>query len=119
MVTASLGLPAELRGDAPWLLGGAKTLSYAVNMASQRWAQPAGADDVLWVSTDGYALEAPTSTLVWLRGEHAVDRAGRADRHPGRHHGPLAARPRWRAGLVAAPRRWCARRSWPPPTGPG
>ena len=67
VVTASLGLPADLRRDAPWLLGGAKTLSYAVNMASQRWAHATGADDVLWVSTDGYALEAPTSTLVWLR----------------------------------------------------
>jgi 4-amino-4-deoxychorismate lyase len=38
-------------------------------MASQRWAQAAGADDVLWVSSDGYALEAPTSTLVWLDGK--------------------------------------------------
>jgi 4-amino-4-deoxychorismate lyase len=68
LLTASLGLPADLRRAAPWLLGGAKTLSYAVNMASQRWAQAAGADDVLWISSDGYALEAPTSTLVWLDG---------------------------------------------------
>jgi 4-amino-4-deoxychorismate lyase len=67
-VTASLGLPAGLRPDAPWLLGGAKTLSYAVNMASLRWAQRVGADDVLWVSADGFALEAPTSTLLWLVG---------------------------------------------------
>jgi 4-amino-4-deoxychorismate lyase len=67
VVTASLGLPMLLRADAPWLLGGAKTLSYAVNMASLRWAQTQGADDVLWVSAEGYALEAPTSTLVWLR----------------------------------------------------
>jgi 4-amino-4-deoxychorismate lyase len=66
VVTASLGFPADLRERAPWLLGGAKTLSYAVNMASQRWAHSVGADDVLWVSTDGYVLEAPTSTLVWL-----------------------------------------------------
>jgi 4-amino-4-deoxychorismate lyase len=68
VVTAALGLPARLRQTSPWLLGGAKTLSYAVNMASQRWALESGADDVLWVSADGYALEAPTSTLVWLRG---------------------------------------------------
>jgi 4-amino-4-deoxychorismate lyase len=68
VLTASLGVPARLRSDAPWLLGGAKTLSYAVNMASQRWALERGADDVLWVSADGFALEAPTSTLVWLDG---------------------------------------------------
>jgi 4-amino-4-deoxychorismate lyase len=68
VVCASLGFPAALRRESPWLLGGAKTLSYAVNMASLRWAS-AGADDVLWVSSDGYALEAPTSTLVWLDGE--------------------------------------------------
>lgn len=68
VATASLGLPAGLRAEAPWLLGGAKTISYAVNMASLRWAQQAGADDVLWVSSDGFALEAPTSTLLWLAG---------------------------------------------------
>jgi 4-amino-4-deoxychorismate lyase len=50
------------------LLAGAKTLSYAVNMACLRWAAAEGADDVLWVSGDGYALEGPTSTLVWLTG---------------------------------------------------
>jgi 4-amino-4-deoxychorismate lyase len=66
IATASLGLPADLRASSPWLLGGAKTLSYAVNMASQRWAQAQGADDVLWVSSDGFALEAPTATLIWL-----------------------------------------------------
>jgi 4-amino-4-deoxychorismate lyase len=67
--TASLGVPADLRARSPWLLGGAKTLSYAVNMASIRWAQTTGADDTLWLSGDGFALEAPTSTLVWLAGE--------------------------------------------------
>jgi len=68
VLTASLGFAAESRRTAPWLLGGAKTLSYAVNMASIRWAQSLGVDDVLWVSADGFALEAPTSTLVWLDG---------------------------------------------------
>jgi 4-amino-4-deoxychorismate lyase len=66
VLTASLGFAADARTSAPWLLGGAKTLSYAVNMASQRWAAEQGVDDLLWVSGDGYALEAPTSTLVWL-----------------------------------------------------
>jgi 4-amino-4-deoxychorismate lyase len=66
VATASLGFTADARQRAPWLLGGAKTLSYAVNMASQRWAAEQGVDDVLWVSADGFLLEAPTSTLVWL-----------------------------------------------------
>jgi 4-amino-4-deoxychorismate lyase len=66
VATATLGVTADVRTGAPWLLGGVKSLSYAVNMASQRWALANGVDDVLWVSTDGYALEAPTSTLVWL-----------------------------------------------------
>jgi 4-amino-4-deoxychorismate lyase len=69
VVTASLGLTADARQRAPWLLGGAKTLSYAINMASQRWAADNGADDVLWLSADGYALEGPTSTLIWLAGD--------------------------------------------------
>jgi 4-amino-4-deoxychorismate lyase len=65
--TLSLGLPATGRTAEPALLAGAKTLSYAVNMACQRWAAAHGADDVLWLSAEGYALEAPTSSLVWLR----------------------------------------------------
>lgn len=68
VLTATLGYPVAARASAPWLLGGAKTLSYAVNMASLRWAEEHEADDVLWVSADGYALEAPTATLVWLDG---------------------------------------------------
>lgn len=68
VLTATLGFPATLRPESPWLLGGAKTLSYAVNMASVRWAKANGADDVLWVSSDGYALEAPTASLVWRVG---------------------------------------------------
>ncbi|GGK29684.1 4-amino-4-deoxychorismate lyase [Pilimelia terevasa] len=68
VATASLGVAAAARGDAPWLLGGVKSLSYATNMATLRWAAGRGVDDVLWVSADGYALEGPTSTLVWADG---------------------------------------------------
>jgi 4-amino-4-deoxychorismate lyase len=67
--TISLGFAAGGRTGNPWLLGGVKSLSYAVNMASQRWAQTQGVDDVVWVSSDGYVLEAPTSTVVWLNGD--------------------------------------------------
>lgn len=48
----------------PWLLPGAKTLSYAVNMAAVRHAKAMGDDDVMFVGTDGLLLEGPTSTLV-------------------------------------------------------
>jgi len=53
----------------PWSLAGAKTLSYAENFASRRWARQQNADDALWFDEDGYALEAPTASLVWLDGE--------------------------------------------------
>ena len=53
----------------PWSLAAAKSLSYASNFAARRWAVRQGADDVVWLSTDGYALEAPTASLVWLTGD--------------------------------------------------
>jgi 4-amino-4-deoxychorismate lyase len=65
VVTLGLGVPATFRAEAPWLLGGAKTLSYAVNMAAQRHALRLGADDVVFTSLEGQLLEAPTSTVVW------------------------------------------------------
>lgn len=64
----SLGYPATARPEAPWLLPGAKTLSYAINMATLRHARANGADDALWISSDGYLLEAPTASLVWRSG---------------------------------------------------
>jgi 4-amino-4-deoxychorismate lyase len=68
VVTASLGVTADARGVAPWLLGGVKSLSYAQNMAAVRWAATQGVDDVLYVSADGYVLEGATSTVVWRDG---------------------------------------------------
>jgi 4-amino-4-deoxychorismate lyase len=62
-ITMSLGVSAAQRAEAPWLLGGVKATSYAVNMASLRLAHQEGVDDVIWVSTDGQVLEAPTSTV--------------------------------------------------------
>jgi 4-amino-4-deoxychorismate lyase len=63
-LTLDRGLPADGAADIPWLLAGAKTLSYAVNMAALRHAEHHGAGDVIFVSTDGYVLEGPRSTVV-------------------------------------------------------
>ncbi|HZE41942.1 MAG TPA: aminotransferase class IV [Stackebrandtia sp.] len=69
LTALSLGYPVDERGKSPWLLGGAKTLSYAVTMSAQRYATSNGYDDALWTSSDGYAFEGPTSTLLWLEGD--------------------------------------------------
>jgi 4-amino-4-deoxychorismate lyase len=65
VISLGLGVPASFPAGAPWLLGGAKTLSYAVNMAALRHAQRLGADDVVHTSLEGQLLEGPTSTVVW------------------------------------------------------
>jgi 4-amino-4-deoxychorismate lyase len=64
VITISRGLPSGLSEEAPWLLLGAKTLSYAVNMAAIRWAGSRGADDAIFVGTDGIVWEAGTSAVV-------------------------------------------------------
>jgi 4-amino-4-deoxychorismate lyase len=69
---AALTLPRELPSAGveamPWLLAGAKTLSYAINMAALRHADRHGAGDVIFVSSDGYILEGPRSTVVIASG---------------------------------------------------
>jgi len=69
VVTLARGLAAADHADAPWLLVGAKTTSYAVNMAAQRHARAIGADDAIFLATDGQVLEAPTATVVWAVGK--------------------------------------------------
>jgi 4-amino-4-deoxychorismate lyase len=57
-----------LRAASPWLLAGAKTISYALNMAAQRAARARGADDAVLVGLGGELLEAPTANLWWRSG---------------------------------------------------
>ncbi|WP_433648865.1 aminotransferase class IV [Micromonospora zamorensis] len=66
VATLPLGLPADARPGLSWLPAGIKSTSYAVSSAARRWARRTGVDDVLWVSSDGYALEGPTANVVWL-----------------------------------------------------
>ncbi|MEE6175140.1 aminodeoxychorismate lyase [Mycobacterium sp. 050134] len=63
-ITLARGLSAAGADAMPWLLSGAKTLSYAINMAALRHADSQGAGDVIFVSSDGYVLEGPRSTVV-------------------------------------------------------
>jgi 4-amino-4-deoxychorismate lyase len=65
LITADLGVQQR----PPWSLAGAKTLSYAENLAAKRWATRQGADDLLWLAPDGTALEGPTASLIWLAGD--------------------------------------------------
>ena len=71
-VTLDRGIDADLADRAPWLLLGAKSLSYAVNMAALREAERRGAAEVVFTTSDGSVLEGPTSTLVLVRGKTLV-----------------------------------------------
>ncbi|GAB3800378.1 aminodeoxychorismate lyase [Humibacter antri] len=72
VVTLDRGYASDVAQHAPWLLPGAKTLSYAVNMAALREARRRGAGDVIFVTSDGYVMEAPTSTVILRFGDRVV-----------------------------------------------
>ncbi len=69
---AERGFELDLGNRAPWALIGAKTLSYAANMAALRHAKEHGFDDVIFTSAEGNLLEGPTSTLVLVRGRRLL-----------------------------------------------
>ncbi len=72
VVTLDRGYAIDAPAQAPWLLLGAKTLSYAVNMAALREAHRRGADDAIFISSDGFVLEAPTASLILRRDDTFV-----------------------------------------------
>jgi 4-amino-4-deoxychorismate lyase len=72
IVTLDRGYRHDVAQTSPWLLQGAKTLSYAVNKSVGREAARRNADDVIFLSQDGFVLEGPTSTVVLQFGKHFV-----------------------------------------------
>jgi 4-amino-4-deoxychorismate lyase len=71
-ITLERGFAPDLAERAPWLLLGAKPLSYAMNMAAVREARRRGAEDVIFTAADGSVFEGPTSTVVLARGRTLV-----------------------------------------------
>ncbi|WP_166974764.1 aminotransferase class IV [Brevibacterium atlanticum] len=71
-VSLDRGFDAYIGSKAPWLLIGAKTLSYAVNQAAGRYAGQQGADEALFVSHDGIVLEGPTANIIIRRGDRLL-----------------------------------------------
>jgi len=62
--------PLEVpRRHAPWLLAGTKSTSYAVHIAAEQEAKRRGADDALFVDSDGVVLEGPVTNVWWRTGE--------------------------------------------------
>lgn len=69
IVLLDRGVRHDVAQTSPWLLAGAKSLSYAVNRAAFREAARRNADDALFVSSDGFLLEGAVSNLVLRTGK--------------------------------------------------
>lgn len=64
MASMTRGYPSDITARAPWLLNGAKTLSYAFNCAVHRECARRGVGDAVLYTEDGYTLECPNSSIV-------------------------------------------------------
>ncbi|MBU3061209.1 aminodeoxychorismate lyase [Nocardia sp. NEAU-G5] len=83
VITLPRGISVELAQNAPWLLLGAKTLSYATNMSALRFAARQNADDVIFTSTEHRVLEGPRSTVVIQRDKQLLTPPARNGVLPG------------------------------------
>ncbi len=68
MITVQLGIEPGVRAGAPWLLGGVKSTSYAVNMAAESEARRRGADDAIFLANGRIVLEGPVTNVWWRSG---------------------------------------------------
>ena len=65
LISLQLALDASMRASSPWLLGGVKSTSYAVNMAAEEEARRRGADDAVFLASDRTVLEGPVTNIWW------------------------------------------------------
>lgn len=72
LTSLTRGYASDVTAKAPWLLNGAKTLSYAINQSIHRECDRRGADDAITYSTDGLTLECPNSSIVARYGDRFV-----------------------------------------------
>ncbi len=72
VILLNKGYYSSLVTEEPWLLFGAKHLSYAQHMAALREARRRDSEEVVFTTADGLLLEGPTSTLVILHGDRLL-----------------------------------------------
>lgn len=69
LIALQLGYDPNVRARAPWLLGGVKSTSYAVNMAADQEAKRRGADDAVFLAAGDIVLEGPVTNVWWRQGD--------------------------------------------------
>lgn len=69
VITLDRGYRSDVAVTSPWLLTGAKSLSYVVNAAAVREAKRRDADDAIFTSLDGFVLEGTTSSVIVQHGQ--------------------------------------------------